>query len=70
MDLFSCFQSSRGNDTIYVSMSWARAEGQGLIVLQREATSRAKWVAVSRFVTHSIVSRLRVNSETRICLED
>lgn len=50
-------------------MSWARAEGQGLIVLQREATSRAKWVAVSRFVTHSIVSGLRVNSETRHCLE-
>lgn len=41
-----------------------------VVVLQREATSRAKWVAVSRFVPHSIVSGLRVNPETRSCLED
>lgn len=41
-----------------------------VVVLQREATSRAKWVAVSRFVPHSIVSGLRVNPETRSCLEE
>lgn len=41
-----------------------------VVVSQREATSRAKWVAVSRFVSHSIVSGLRVNPETRSCLED
>lgn len=35
-----------------------------VVVLQREATSGAKWLCVSRFVPHSIVSRLRVNPET------
>lgn len=47
-----------------------REPGVRVVVLQREATSRAKWVAVSRFVPHSIVSALRVNPETRSCLED
>lgn len=40
-----------------------------VVVLQREATSGAKWLSVSRFVPHSIVSRLRVNPETRGRLE-
>lgn len=40
-----------------------------VVVLQREATSGAKWLSVLRFVPHSIVSRLRVNPETRGRLE-
>lgn len=35
------------------------------MLLQREATSAAKWLSVSRFVPHSIVPRPRVNPETR-----